>query len=319
MQEQLKYAAQAIAEGALVGMPTETVYGLAADACNAEAVLRVFEAKGRPHFDPLIIHVHDQAMAQRYVHEHPLAQSLMDAFWPGPLTLVLKKRDLIPDIVSSGLDTVAVRCPDHPVALALIAVCDRALAAPSANLFGHISPTCAAHVQQQLGAAVACVLDGGPCRVGVESTVLAFNEAGQVEILRPGGLSAEDLAQVLGYTPAQLSLAHIESDVLAQVSPGMLKNHYAPRIPLRIKGADEAWPSDDELGLLCWSAVPPQHKGPSEVLSPQARTDEAARNLFAAMRRLEDSGAKALLAELVPTEGLGRAVNDRLRRAAGVA
>ncbi|MHC5068384.1 MAG: L-threonylcarbamoyladenylate synthase [Planctomycetota bacterium] len=309
----MERAVAAIAAGELVGMPTETVYGLAADATNAVAVAGIFAAKGRPHFDPLIVHVADAAQAWTVAEPCPAAHALAQALWPGPLTLVLPRRALVPDLVTSGLDTVAVRCPDHPLARELLQRCGRPLAAPSANLFGRISPTTAAAVREQLADAVAVVVDGGPCQVGVESTVLRLLDDEAV-ILRPGGVSPEQIAAVLGREPIVADRATVAAGLPAE-APGMLASHYAPRMPLRLR--EGAWPQDPDCGLLAWRGddVP---AGPRvEVLSSTGDLHEAATALFAAMRRLEAAGVTNIVAELVPAHGLGLAINDRLRRAAG--
>ena len=313
-------AVAAIQAGKLVGMPTETVYGLAANACDAAAVLGVFAAKQRPHFDPLIVHVADADMANAYAQVSEQAQRLMQAFWPGPLTLVLPKTALVPDEVTSGLDTVAIRCPDHPLALELIRRSGLGLAAPSANLFGRISPTTAAHVADQLADKVAVILDGGACRIGVESSVLAlYDDASPAQLLRPGGLSAEDLAQVLGFTPELLHIAEVEREHLALSAPGQLKSHYAPQMPMHLKQRDEAWPEDPQAAYLSWSQAVAFPCRAAICLSPAESVDEAASRLFAALRQLEASGAGCIYAEYIPAHGLGAAVNDRLRRAAALA
>ena len=304
-------AAAALKAGLLVGMPTETVYGLAADALDAQAVLRVFAAKGRPSFDPLIVHVADPAQAWEVAEPSPRARRLAERFWPGPLTLVLPRRACIPDVVTSGLDTVGVRCPDHPLARALIRATGRPLAAPSANRFGRISPTTAAHVVEQLGAAIAGVLDGGPCRVGVESTVLLPDPL--PIILRPGGITREALAEFLGEAVAVAGREE-RADHLPAQAPGMLASHYAPRAPLTLR--EGAWPTGSDVGRLAFRDPPPPG-GPSEVLSPTGDLAEAATNLFAMLRRLDASGVARIVAEIVPAEGLGLAINDRLLRAAG--
>ena len=304
-------AAAALKAGLLVGMPTETVYGLAADALDAQAVLRVFAAKGRPSFDPLIVHVADPAQAWEVAEPSPRARRLAERFWPGPLTLVLPRRACIPDVVTSGLDTVGVRCPDHPLARALIRATGRPLAAPSANRFGRISPTTAAHVVEQLGAAIAGVLDGGPCRVGVESTVLLPDPL--PIILRPGGITREALAEFLGEAVAVAGREE-RADHLPAQAPGMLASHYAPRAPLTLR--EGAWPIGSYVGRLAFRDPPPPG-GPSEVLSPTGDLAEAATNLFAMLRRLDASGVGRIVAEIVPAEGLGLAINDRLLRAAG--
>jgi L-threonylcarbamoyladenylate synthase len=302
-------AAAILRRGGLVGLPTETVYGLAADATDAQAVLRIFAAKGRPRFDPLIVHCADADDVWQVAEPTPRARRLA-TLWPGPLTLVLRRRACIPDAVTAGLDTVAVRVPDHPLARELIRACGRPLAAPSANRFGCTSPTTAAHVIEQLGAAVDAVLDGGPCRVGVESTVLRPDPTPLV--LRPGGLPREQLALLLG-EPVALADRQARADNLPREAPGMLASHYAPRCPLVLR--DGAWPADPTIGLLAFTTAPAGRI--AEVLSPTGDLAEAATHLFAAMRRLDAAGVKAIAAELVPETGLGEAINDRLRRAAG--
>ena len=305
-------AAAAIRRGELVGMPTETVYGLAANALDARAVLRVFEAKGRPRFDPLIVHCADLAMARTVARFSPRAERL-SALWPGPLTLVLPRLPCIPDAVTAGLDNVAVRIPDHPLALALIRTAGVPLAAPSANRFGRISPTTAAHVAEQLGGAVACILDGGPCRVGVESTVLRPDPSPVV--LRPGGVTRERLSEVLG-EPVVLADRSARVEALPQEAPGLLASHYAPRAPLRLRGAGEAWPPD--AALLAFTGTDLPANAVSATLSRSGDMAEAAANLFARLRELDAAKPKLIVAELVPDAGLGEAVNDRLRRAAGL-
>jgi L-threonylcarbamoyladenylate synthase len=309
---QIDAAARAIRAGELVGMPTETVYGLAANALDAAAVLRIFSAKQRPSFDPLIVHVADDAQAWTIAEPSARARRLAQRFWPGPLTLVLPRKPLIPDIVTSGLETVGVRCPDHPLALALIRASGVPLSAPSANPFGRISPTTAAHVREQLADAVSVVLDGGACRIGVESTVLVCDP--RPVILRPGGTTREELEQFLGEA---VIIAGVSDDTArAAMSPGTLASHYAPRKPLRLKSADEAWPQDGETGILSWNGSGLDRRPHLEILSRHCDLLEAASALFAAMRRLDASACREIVAELVPEHGLGVAINDRLRRAA---
>lgn len=315
MNQQLAAAIEAIQEGQLVGMPTETVYGLAADATNDHAVASIFEAKGRPRFDPLIVHVADAEQAWTVGRPSAQARKLASAFWPGPLTLILPRSEIVPDLVTSGMDTVGVRCPDHPLARALIAGSARPLAAPSANLFGRVSPTTAEHVEEQLGDKVALVLDGGPCRVGVESTVLRV--ADEPLILRPGGVSREQLEECLGET---ISVAgHSErADHLPREAPGMLASHYAPSVPVVLLGDDDVWPTESHVGRLSLTGIEPPGEGPTEILSASGDLAEAATRLFAALRALDRSGVEKIAAKLVPDRGLGLAINDRLRRAAGL-
>lgn len=301
-------------------MPTETVYGLAANALNVNAVARVFEAKGRPHFDPLIVHVAEMSWVERLTTDFPfLARQLAQRFWPGPLTLILPKQSLVPDLVTSGFPTVAIRIPDHPMAQALLRAVDLPIAAPSANPFGRISPTTAAHVREQLGDRIDFILDGGPCRVGVESTVLQILP-GEVRLLRPGGITVEEIESVIGPV-VQPALAPLPAGQ-AMVAPGMLTQHYAPRTRLLLVPAADRAPLDTipattPIGLLAfrpWTDTTRfQHV---EVLSKSGDLREAAANFFAALRTLDAAGLDLIVAELFPEHGLGRALNDRLRRAA---
>ncbi len=312
--DELARAAAAIRSGGLVAMPTETVYGLAADALDEEAVKRIFVAKGRPLTDPLIVHVADAEHAWTVAEPSPRARLLAARFWPGPLTLVLPRRGVVPASVSAGLATVAVRCPAHPLALALIRACGRPLAAPSANVFGRTSPTTAAHVREQLGDRVAVVLDGGPCAVGIESTVLRPDPT--PVILRPGGATREAIADALG-EPVAVADRVARAASVALESPGLLASHYAPRLPMTLRVG--SWPNDASVGYLAFRGrdLPPRALH-VEVLSESGDLAEAASRLFAAMRRLDAGGAWAIVAELVPEEGLGVGINDRLRRAAGL-
>ncbi len=306
----IERAAVILKSGGVVAFPTETVYGLGANALDPIAVARVFEIKGRPHFDPLIVHLAALRQMRDLVTRLPeQAQALMRFFWPGPLTLVLPKSDLVPDIVTAGLPTVAIRMPDHPIALALIRKSGVPIAAPSANLFGHVSPTTADHVRQQLGDRVDMVLDGGRCPVGVESTVISILN-GTVTLLRPGGTPLEEIERMVG--PVQ---RHPERQTIP-VSPGQLPHHYAPRTPLLLKGQNLP-ESALRRGLLSFT-IPASTEGfvAVEVLSTTGDLREAAANLFAALHRLDTMQLDVIVAELVPEIGLGLAINDRLRRAA---
>ena len=313
MSDDLSHAVAAIRRGELVGLPTETVYGLAADARDPTAVLRIFHAKGRPTFDPLIVHVADADQAWTVAEPSDRARRLAAACWPGPLTLVLPRRGIIPDVVTSGLNTVGVRVPAHPLALALIRATGVPLAAPSANAFGRISPTTAAHVREQLGVHVSVVLDGGPCAVGIESTVLCPDP--RPVILRPGGLTRERLEAILG-EPVAIAGREQRAGAIALASPGLLASHYAPRVPMRLRAAGEPWPAG--AACLAWRGddLPPGTQ--AEVLSPAGDLAEAAIHLFAALRRLDAQQPPLIVAELVPNEGLGLGINDRLCRAAGL-
>jgi L-threonylcarbamoyladenylate synthase len=296
-----------------VAFPTETVYGLGANALDAAAVARIFEAKARPSFDPLIVHVTDAGQAARVaVTDDPLFAVLAGRFWPGPLTLVLPKRPALPDLVTAGLPTVGVRVPAHAMARALIAAAGVPVAAPSANPFGSVSPTTASHVADSLGERVDLILDGGPCRIGVESTVLSLAGAPPV-ILRPGGLTREELELALGQP---LEVRPSSSRPLA---PGQLERHYATRTPLRLLGGEA--PADPgvcgRVGLLAFRRAPAAHGYAAvEILAEDGRLATAAASVFAALRRLDAQSLDLILAEPVPEAGLGQAILDRLRRAA---
>jgi len=314
-------AAQALRSGRLVAFATETVYGLGADALDPLAVARVFEAKGRPRFDPLIVHVASTAELDPLLAEFPeRARQLADAFWPGPLTLVLPKRPIVPDLVTAGLPRVAVRIPGHPQALELLRAAGRPIAAPSANLFGRISPTTAEHVAEQLGDRIDLILDGGPCRVGVESTVLDLSGE-RPTILRPGGVTAEELTAVLGVQPRLWSAGSQPDDAgpspaIAAAAPGMLPQHYAPRTPLELVDDLDGVPPDRTTAVLAFDATPASGFLRVELLSPTGDLRAAAAGFFAALRRLDASGARQIIAQRFPDTGLGCALNDRLARAA---
>ena len=303
-------AARLLQEGGLVAFPTETVYGLGGDATNDRAVAAIFEAKGRPQFNPLISHVLDAAEAQRFVDWNDTADKLAARFWPGPLTFVLPraKGSTIALLATAGLDTVAIRAPSHPVAQALIRAAGRPIAGPSANRSGAVSPTQAAHVAESLGDRVSLILDGGPCLVGVESTVLDLS-ANRPTLLRPGGATREAIEAVIG--PIAISDALPSGDT-PRTSPGQLESHYAPARPVRL-GATTV--GSDE-GLLAFGPTPPTGAMLTYNLSPTGNLAEAAANLFAQMRALDRPGIGRIAVMPIPETGLGLAINDRLRRAA---
>ena len=298
-------AAACLAAGGLVAFPTETVYGLGADARNGEAVARLYAAKGRPSFNPLIAHVADAEAARGLARFDAAAEALAAAFWPGPLTLVLPKRadSGVSDLALAGLDSVAVRVPAHAVARALLAAFKGPVVAPSANRSGHVSPTSAAHVLTDLRGRIDMLLDAGPCPVGVESTIVACLDA--PTLLRPGGLPREAIERVLGRA---LAVAAFAED--APLAPGMLSSHYAPKARLRLD-AETAGPDE---ALLAFGPAPAA--GVTLNLSPRGDLIEAAANLFSHLRALDASGAKRIAVMKVPHEGLGEAINDRLARAA---
>ncbi|MGB6047574.1 MAG: L-threonylcarbamoyladenylate synthase [Flavobacteriales bacterium] len=313
----IQRAVQLLEQGEAVAIPTETVYGLAANAYNEAAVLKIFQAKQRPAFDPLIVHVHSLEQVKEVVsflnldHEDTRkeAEALMEKFWPGPLTLVLPKTDRVPDLVTSGLDTVAVRMPAHPMALELLRSVGFPLAAPSANPFGYVSPTTAQHVADQLGGLIPYILDGGPCTVGVESTIIGWeSDTGQWVLYRPGGTPVAEIEAVIGM------IGRAKKRVLP-ASPGMLESHYAPRKPVYI-GDVQAMMKEHAGKRIAVLAFSEKHDAQhSEVLSPTGDPTEAARHLFAALRKLDASDADVILAEIFPQKGLGAAINDRLHRA----
>ncbi len=307
----IQEAARILRSGEAVAIPTETVYGLAANAFDEAAVLKIFTIKDRPSFDPLIVHIGRPEDIHRVALDlPPQAEALMAAFWPGPLTLLLPKHAEVPDLVTSGLDTVGVRMPAHPMTLELLRTLAFPLAAPSANPFGYVSPTTAQHVADQLGARVPYILDGGPCAVGVESTIIGWVD-GRWQLYRPGGIATESIERITG----PLTLA-VRKDMSA--APGMLDSHYAPRKPL-YRGDVEALLKrfvGRSVGVISFQREYLAHR--CEVLSEQGDLAEAARHLFAVLREMDDSECSVIVAEEFPEEGLGRAINDRLRRAAAV-
>ena len=310
--EPIRRSAEILRHGGVVAFPTETVYGLGADAFNPLAVARIFEIKERPSFDPLIVHIADRTQIASLVTDiPPSAERLMTRFWPGPLTVVFFKTEEVPDIVTAGLPTVGVRMPRHPMALRLIAEAGCPLAAPSANPFGYVSPTTAEHVREQLGSQVDFILDGGPCEVGLESTILSLT-GDRPRLLRPGGLPLEEIESVIG----KVEIGSVEEDV--PFSPGRLPRHYAPKTPIVLEGWRETLEAyqNKKVGLLSFGEVNvsfPFHH--IEVLSQRGNLREAAANLFAAIRRLDSLDLDLILSESVPEVGLGRAMMDRLRRA----
>lgn len=308
-------AAAQLRAGRLVAFPTETVYGLGADATNGRAVAQIFEAKGRPRFNPLIVHVPNAGAARRIASFTGRAENLAAAFWPGPLTLVLPRRtdSGISDLVSAGLDTIAVRVPAQAVAHALLKAAGVPVAAPSANVSGHVSPTTARHVEADLGEKVAVIVDGGPTEHGLESTVVdATGE--QIALLRPGAVTREAIESVLGEPVVRVDSLAVKDDVEIPGpirSPGQLSSHYAPRAKVRLD-ATEVRPGE---ALLAFGAPLPGAQR-VENLSPSEDLIETAANLFAALRRLDATGVETIAVMPIPESGLGEAINDRLRRAA---
>ena len=302
----LDQAAALLRAGQLVAFPTETVYGLGGDATSDESVAAIFAAKGRPQFNPLIVHLSRADQADKFAQIDSRAALLMQRFWPGPLSLVLRRAPRCPIslLASAGLETLALRVPGHPLALELLRTIGRPIAAPSANRSGRVSPTTADHVLSELGGHIAAVLDGGPCRVGIESTVIDLTGKTPL-ILRPGGIATEELETLLG------PLARPSGED-APRAPGMLASHYAPSLPLRLDatrvGAEEA--------LLAFGPDAPSGAKETRYLSKSGNVDEAAAHLFAMLRALDRAEFTAIAVMPVPERGLGRAINDRLRRAA---
>jgi len=307
-------AARVLAAGGLIAFPTETVYGLGADATNGEAVARLYAAKGRPRFNPLIAHVTGLEAARRLAEFPADALRLAQVFWPGPLTLVLPKAPgcAVAELATAGLDSVAVRVPDHAVAQRMLAAFGRPVVAPSANRSGHVSPTTAAHVHGDLGGRIDLIVDGGAAAVGVESTIVACLDTPM--LLRPGGLSRQAIEGALGW-PLADAPAEMAGAAEAPLAPGMLTSHYAPRTRLRLNaGRIEA----GEAVLAFGPSLPEGAEHAARILNLSARGDviEAAANLFSHLRALDAAGAPAIAAMPVPQDGLGEAINDRLRRAA---
>ena len=308
-------AAALLTAGRLVAFPTETVYGLGANALDSAAVAAVFEAKGRPLFDPLIVHVTESHQAERLTSSFPpVAERLAERFWPGPLTLVLPKSAVVPDLVTAGLPNVALRVPAHPTARSVIRQAGVPVAAPSANRFGQISPTSAVHVASQLADRIDYILDGGDCDVGVESTVLHL-ATNQPTLLRPGGVTQEEIEAEIG--PVDVMTQTAERDDQPLASPGLMGRHYAPQTPLRLVDDLPATTSAGTIGLLSFEPVDESERFAAvEILSESSDLKQAAARFYAALSRLDDSGVSEIVARPFPNSGLGRALNDRLRRAA---
>ena len=303
----IRRAAQALDRGEIVAFPTETVYGLGANALDARAVAKVFAAKERPRFNPLIVHVPGLAEAEEYALLNATARRLAEAFWPGPLSLVLKRRTTsgIAELVSAGLDTIALRAPAHPVAQALLAAARLPIAAPSANRSGRISPTAAEHVEAELGDRLSVILDGGPCPLGIESTVVSV-AGGTPALLRPGAVPREAIELVLG-----AALATATADERG-TSPGQFASHYAPGTKLRLN-VTSVYPGE---ALLAFGPNVPQGGRVAINLSESGNLEEAAARLFGALRELDQAGAETIAVMPIPAHGLGEAINDRLQRAA---
>lgn len=301
-------ATKYLLQGKLVSFPTETVYGLGADATNDTAVARIFEAKGRPSFNPLIIHLPSLAEAEKYIEFDVVSRKLGEIFWPGPLTLVLKRKTdtMLSRLVSAGLDTVAVRVPQHPVARKLLQHFKYPLAAPSANISGKLSPTRPEHVAQALSSEVAMILDGPPCREGIESTIVQVTGS-EIRLLRPGSITKEQIGELTG-----LRVTLYEDGDHNPASPGQLKSHYAPNAKIRLN-AQTIYPGE---ALLAFGSLYPKDAQTLRNLSPKGSLREAAANLFSMLHELDQTGCRTIAVSPIPAKGLGLAINDRLVRAA---
>jgi L-threonylcarbamoyladenylate synthase len=309
-------AVELLRKGETVALPTETVYGLAADALNPIAVAKIFEAKARPRFDPLIVHLPDRQWLEKIAdvraQDRPLALKLAESFWPGPFTMVLPKQEIVPDIVTAGLETVAVRISAHPVFAEIALAFGKPLAAPSANRFGRISPTTSEHVASELDGRIPLIIDAGPTTHGIESTIVAIR-SGKIEILRRGPVTIEELSRF----GARVEAAGPSGTISA---PGQLPSHYAPKTPLRMVddiGSFVAVPNQ-RCVLLAWNPIKKDVRFVAvRTLSEQKDLREAAANLFRYLRELDALGADLIVAERVPPQGLGAAINERLQRASG--
>ncbi len=314
----VRHAVELLQQGEIVALPTETVYGLAADALNPIAVATIFEAKERPRFDPLIVHLPNREWLERIVRlpekDRELIFRLADKFWPGPFTMILPKLEIVPDIVTAGLDTVAVRLSAHPVFAQIASALDKPLAAPSANRFGRISPTTAQHVFDELDGRIPLIIDAGPAEHGIESTIVAVRDGG-IEILRRGPITAEQLRGI-GFQPA---LHQQNTDAAIVAAPGQLPSHYAPKTLLRLIDNAETYspPKNQRVGFLAWSGRVTSRAGFVAIRNLSARQDlrEAATNLFRHLRELDALGLDLIVAERIPSRGLGAAIMDRLERA----
>lgn len=310
----INQAASLLKAGSLVAIPTETVYGLAANALNEDAVLNIYKAKNRPSFNPLILHIQSWEEAKKYIASYPADASILaNHFWPGPLTLLLPKSKHVPDIVTSGSNLVALRVPNHPLTLTLLKTLDFPLAAPSANPSGFVSPTTASHVLEGLNGIIPYVLDGGNCAVGLESTIIGWNDEEEPVVYRLGGISSQAIETILGK-----QLHHTPSVLENPETPGQLKSHYATHTPLYVGNLSELMQvhQGKKMAVIQFANTKKIADVPFQyALSPASSTDEAAKNLFKIMREADACGAEVILCESMPTSGLGPAINDRLSRA----
>ena len=318
-------AAAILRDGGLLGIPTETVYGLGANGLNEEAVAHIFEAKGRPQDNPLILHIPSADHLERYCKEIPLtAYQLAKAYWPGPLTMILKRKPIVPDVVTAGLDTVGMRCPSHPLCHAILEAADVPVAAPSGNTSGRPSPTTAAHMWEDMDGKIDAIVDGGPCSVGVESTIIDLTET-PARLLRPGGITLEQLEAVLGEVAVDPAVTRLMGAGEKPKAPGMKYRHYAPKAPVTVVTGDpkksaeyiaaHAAPGD---GIICFDEFAPLF--PShyvEQLGPAGDKGEQARHIFDALRFFDHTPVKSIWAQCPDAAGIGLAISNRLNKAAG--
>ena len=324
-KENIEKAAEIIRRGGLLGIPTETVYGLGANALNADACRRIYEAKGRPQDNPLIIHVPDASWLSRYCEKVPeSAYRLAEAFWPGPLTMILPKKEIVPYRTTGGLETVGVRCPNHPVTLAVIAVADVPIAAPSGNTSGRPSPTSAADMLEDMDGKIDGIFDGGPCGVGVESTIIDLT-CQPPRLLRAGGLPLEELERVLGTVLVDKCITQLMTDGERPRAPGMKYRHYAPKAPVTVVTGDGkksaayiAAHAPEGAGVICFSEFRAQFPGcVVHELGPEGDKSEQARRVFDALREFDATDVTEIFAQCPDDAGLGLAIGNRLKKAAG--
>ena len=328
-EKNMDEAAAILRDGGLVGIPTETVYGLGANGLNEEAVAHIFEAKGRPQDNPLILHIPDASWLERYCKDIPLtAYKLADAYWPGPMTMILRRKDIVPDAVTAGLDTVGMRCPAHPLCRAIIDAAGVPVAAPSGNTSGRPSPTTAQHMLEDMDGKINAIVDGGPCSVGVESTIIDLTET-PARLLRPGGITLEQLEAVLGEVAVDPAVTRLMGAGEQPKAPGMKYRHYAPKAPVTVVTGDPQKSAEyiashaaPEDGIICFDEFLPLFTRRSETrpvmdLGPAGDKEEQARHIFDALRSFDHTSVPAIWAQCPDATGIGLAIANRLNKAAG--
>ena len=328
-EKNMDEAAAILQDGGLVGIPTETVYGLGANGLNEEAVAHIFEAKGRPQDNPLILHIPDASWLERYCKDIPLtAYKLADAYWPGPMTMILRRKDIVPDAVTAGLDTVGMRCPAHPLCRAIIDAAGVPVAAPSGNTSGRPSPTTAQHMLEDMDGKIDAIVDGGPCSVGVESTIIDLTET-PARLLRPGGITLEQLEAVLGEVAVDPAVTRLMGAGEQPKAPGMKYRHYAPKAPVTVVTGDPQKSAEyiashaaPEDGIICFDEFLPLFTRRSETrpvmdLGPAGDKEEQARHIFDALRSFDHTSVPAIWAQCPDATGIGLAIANRLNKAAG--